>query len=134
MRVNNVLPEGSGFAATPEHDRRFPHEVWGTGNAAREVLYVEDCAKAVVQAAASYDETESVNLGSGSELQISEAINTVVRLTGFRGQIRWQTNEPAGQPRRSLDVSRTAEKVWLTTCTPFEFGLARTIECRAQTD
>ena len=103
-------------------------EVWGTGNASREFLYVEDCAEAIVQAAASYDEAEPVNIGTGSEIKISELVNTIVRLTGFRGQIRWQTNKPDGQPRRSLDVSRAAEKFAFKATTPFELGLVRTIE------
>jgi GDP-L-fucose synthase len=103
-------------------------DVWGTGNASREFLYVEDCAEAITRAAASYDEAEPVNIGSGSEIKIADLVNLIARLTGFAGEIRWQTDKPDGQPRRSLDVSRAYEKFGFKAHTPFELGLARTIE------
>ncbi|HEV7747325.1 MAG TPA: GDP-L-fucose synthase [Pyrinomonadaceae bacterium] len=103
-------------------------DVWGTGNASREFLYVEDCAEAIIRAAASYNDDEPVNIGTGSEIKISELVNLIARLTGFEGEIRWQTDKPDGQPRRSLDVSRAREKFGFEAHTPFEVGLARTIE------
>jgi len=103
-------------------------DVWGTGNASREFLYVEDCAEAIIRAAASYNEGEPVNIGTGSEIKISELVKLIARLTGFAGEIRWQTDKPDGQPRRSLDVSRACEKFGFKSQTPFELGLARTIE------
>lgn len=102
-------------------------DVWGTGNASREFLYVEDCAEAIVKAAAVYDEAEPVNIGSGSEIKISELVKLIARLTGFEGEIRWLTDKPDGQPRRSLDVSRAAEKFGFKARTPFDVGLTRTI-------
>jgi GDP-L-fucose synthase len=110
-------------------DRGDDHvDVWGTGNASREFLYVEDCAEAIIRAAASYDDDEPVNIGTGSEIKISELVNLIARLTGFTGEIRWQTDKPDGQPRRSLDVSRAYEKFGFKAHTPFELGLARTIQ------
>ena len=103
-------------------------EVWGTGTASREFLYVEDCAEAIVKAAALYDDSEPGNIGTGNEIKISELVNLIARLTGFTGEIRWQTDKPDGQPRRSLDVTRAAEKFGFKAHTPFEVGLARTIE------
>jgi GDP-L-fucose synthase len=103
-------------------------DVWGTGNASREFLYVEDCAEAIIRAAAGYNDDEPVNIGSGSEIKIAELVNLIARLTGFTGAIRWQTDKPDGQPRRSLDVSRAYEKFGFKAHTPFELGLARTIE------
>lgn len=103
-------------------------DVWGTGNASREFLYVEDCAEAIIRAAASYDEAEPVNIGTGSEIKIAELVSLIARLTGFEGEIRWQTDKPDGQPRRSLDVSRAFEKFGFKAHTPFELGLARTIQ------
>src|SRR5256712_9032959 len=85
-------------------------EAWGTGNASREFLYVDDCAEGVLRAAALYDESEPVNIGTGSEITISELLQLIARLTRFEGEIRWQTDRPDGQPRRRLDASRALGK------------------------
>jgi GDP-L-fucose synthase len=103
-------------------------EAWGTGNASREFLYVDDCAEAVVRAAASYDESDPVNIGTGNEIRISELLDVIRRLTGFAGEVRWQTDKPDGQPRRRLDVSRAFEKFGFQAHTSFEDGLKRTID------
>jgi GDP-L-fucose synthase len=103
-------------------------EAWGTGNASREFLYVEDCADAVLRAAALYDESEPVNIGTGSEIKISELMQLIARFTGFEGEIRWQHDKPDGQPRRRLDVSRAFDKFGFRAQVPFETGLRRTIE------
>jgi GDP-L-fucose synthase len=103
-------------------------EAWGTGNASREFLYVADCAEAVVKAAAIYNESEPVNIGTGNEIKISELLNLIARLTRFAGEIRWQTDKPDGQPRRHLDVSRAFETFGFRAQVPFEEGLKRTVE------
>ncbi|HBB89366.1 MAG TPA: GDP-fucose synthetase [Blastocatellia bacterium] len=106
---------------------------WGTGNASREFLYVEDCAEAVLRAAALYDESEPVNIGTGSEIKISELLKLIARLTRFEGEIRWQTDRPDGQPRRRLDISRALEKFGFRAQTPLEEGLRRAVEWFEQT-
>jgi GDP-L-fucose synthase len=103
-------------------------EAWGTGNASREFLYVEDGADAVLRAAAAYDESEPVNIGTGNEITISELLGLIARLTGFAGEVRWQSDKPDGQPRRRLDVSRAFEKFGFQAQTSLEEGLRRTIE------
>jgi len=103
-------------------------EVWGTGNASREFLYVEDCAEAIVRAAALYDEGYPVNIGTGNEIKISDLVHLLTRLTGFDGEIRWQTDKPDGQPRRRLDVTRAFEKFGFRAHTPLEEGLKATVE------
>jgi GDP-L-fucose synthase len=103
-------------------------EAWGTGNASREFLYVGDCAEAVVRAAAIYNESDPVNIGTGNEIKISELMQLIARFTLFEGEIRWQTDKPDGQPRRRLDVSSAFEKFGFRAHTPFEEGLRRTIE------
>src|SRR3989475_3631097 len=72
-------------------------EVWGTGNASREFLYVADCADGILQAAARYNESDPVNIGTGSEIKISELVQTIACLTHFEGETRWQTDRPDGQ-------------------------------------
>jgi GDP-L-fucose synthase len=103
-------------------------EVWGTGEASREFLYVEDCADGVLRAAARYDESDPVNIGTGIEIKISELVKLIARLTRFDGEIRWQTDRPDGQPRRRLDVSRALQKFGFQAQTPFEEGMRRTID------
>ncbi len=103
-------------------------EAWGTGNASREFLYVSDCADGILRAAAQYNESEPVNIGTGSEIKISELLQLIARLTRFEGEIRWQNDKPDGQPRRRLDVSRALEKFQFTATVALEEGLRRTIE------
>ncbi|MFN2499488.1 MAG: GDP-L-fucose synthase family protein [Pyrinomonadaceae bacterium] len=103
-------------------------EAWGTGDASREFLYVDDCAEAIVRAAAIYNESGPVNIGTGDEIKISELVQLIVRFTRFEGEVRWQTDKPDGQPRRRLEVSRAFEKFGFRAQTPFEEGLKRTIE------
>ena len=103
-------------------------EAWGTGNASREFLYVSDCADGILRAAATYDESEPVNIGSGSEIKISELLQLIARLTRFEGDIHWQGDKPDGQPRRSLDVSRAKEKFGFQASVTLEEGLRKTID------
>jgi GDP-L-fucose synthase len=103
-------------------------EVWGTGAASREFLYVDDCAAGIVLAARDYDSPDPVNLGNGREVTIKELVEMIARLTDFTGEIRWQHSKPDGQPRRQLDVSRAAERLGFRAATPLEEGLRRTIE------
>src|SRR5437899_9197104 len=85
-------------------------EVWGSGTATREFLYVEDCADGIVKAAALYDESDPVNLGNGREVKIKELVELIMRLANFGGEVRWQASKPDGQPRRQLDTTRAFEK------------------------
>jgi GDP-L-fucose synthase len=103
-------------------------EAWGTGNATREFLYVSDCAEGILRAAAKYDESEPVNIGTGSEIKISELLQLIARLTRFEGDIRWQSDKPDGQPRRSLDVSRAYKKFGFQASVTLEEGLRKTID------
>ena len=101
---------------------------WGTGNATREFLYVEDCAGAIVDAAERYDGPEPVNLGAGFEISIHDLAALVAELVGFRGSLVFDRTKPDGQPRRSLDVSRARAAFGFTASTDFRQGLSRTIE------
>jgi GDP-L-fucose synthase len=101
--------------------------LWGDGTATREFLYVEDCAEAIALAARHYDGPEPVNLGTGEEISIRELAELVAELTGFDGEIVWDTSKPNGQPRRQLDVSRAAEEFGFRASTPLREGLQRTI-------
>ena len=103
-------------------------EVWGSGSASREFLYVEDCAEGIVRAAASYNESDPVNLGNGRELIIKDLVEIIAHLTGFEGEIRWQASKPDGQPRRQLDTTRAYERFGFRAQTSLEDGLRKTID------
>jgi GDP-L-fucose synthase len=100
--------------------------LWGDGTPTREFLYVEDCAEGIALAGERYDDPEPVNLGSGEEISIRELAELVAELTGFEGEIRWDTSKPNGQPRRLLDTSK-AERFGFRAQTSLRDGLERTI-------
>lgn len=103
-------------------------EVWGTGSASREFLYVNDAAEGILLATERYDGAEPVNLGVGREITIRELVMIIAKLTAFDGQILWDASKPDGQPRRALDTSRARERFGFTALTSFEDGLRATIE------
>ena len=102
--------------------------VWGDGSPTREFLYVEDAADGIVTAAEEYNGDQPVNLGSGYEISIKDLVEMIVRMTGFKGTLVWQTDKPNGQPRRGLDVTRAREYFGWSARVPFEVGMRRTID------
>ena len=102
--------------------------VWGTGNATREFLYVDDAARGIVMASELYDRPDPVNLGAEGEVSIRELAEHIVRLTGFKGELEWDTSMPDGQPRRKLDVERARTEFGFTAEVDLEEGLRRTID------
>ncbi len=102
--------------------------LWGTGDASREFLYVEDCAEAILCATERYDAPEPVNLGTGHSITIRELAGTIRKAVGYEGEIIWDTTRPDGQPRRQLDVTRARERFGFTAKTSFEEGIRRTVE------
>jgi GDP-L-fucose synthase len=102
--------------------------VWGTGQASREFLYVEDAAEAIVLAAEHYDDPEPVNLGSRREISIKELVELIADLTGFKGRLVWDTTKPDGQPRRCLDTTHAEQSFGFRAQTDFREGLRRTID------
>jgi len=101
--------------------------VWGTGNASREFLYVEDCAEAIVLATAKYNKSEPVNIGAGFEIKIKDLVKLINKLSGFRGRVIWDKTKPDGQPRRKLDTTKARKEFGFRAKTNFQNGLARTI-------
>jgi GDP-L-fucose synthase len=103
-------------------------DVWGTGSASREFLFVRDAARAIALATERYNKPDPVNLGSGKEITIRDLANLICELCGFDGQIRWDTTKPDGQPRRCLDTSRAQEEFGFRATTDFREGLLETIQ------
>jgi GDP-L-fucose synthase len=102
--------------------------LWGDGSPTREFLYAGDAAEGILAAAERYNSSEPVNIGSGNEISIKDLANLIVRLTGYQGQIVWDTTKPNGQPRRGLDTNRAERFFGWRARVTFEEGLAQTIE------
>jgi GDP-L-fucose synthase len=101
---------------------------WGTGNASREFLYVDDAAEAILLASELYNQPEPVNLGCGEEVTIHELSNLISSITGFRGKIEWDASRPDGQPRRCLDTTRAKQEFAFEAKTALRDGLRKTVE------
>lgn len=101
---------------------------WGSGEATREFLYVEDAAEGILLAAEHYDQPEPVNLGSGQEIKIRELAGLIQNLTDFHGDLTWDTRRPDGQPRRCLDTTRAWQAFGFRAQTPLQEGLRQTIQ------
>jgi GDP-L-fucose synthase len=102
-------------------------EVWGTGRATREFLYVEDAAEGIALACERLDDCDPVNLGSSAEVSIRDLVEAIAKQTGFEGRIAWDSSKPDGQPRRCLDTTKARARFGFEARTPLEVGLERTI-------
>ncbi len=101
---------------------------WGDGSPTREFLYVDDAAEGILLAAERYDKPDPVNLGSGMEISIRELTESLAKLIGFEGEIRWDTSQPNGQPRRKLDVSRAEREFGFKAKVGFMEGLQQAVD------
>jgi len=103
-------------------------EVWGTGEASREFLYVEDAAEGIILATKQYNKPDPINIGAGFEIKIKELVELISELTGYENEIIWDTTKPDGQPRRCLVTSKAQEEFGFKAKTDFKEGLKRTID------
>jgi GDP-L-fucose synthase len=126
--VSHVIPALIKKAVEATESGAAAIEVWGTGSASREFLFVDDAAEGIVAAADRYDGPEPVNLGAERELPIRDLVEIIVKLVGFGGEVRWDTTKPDGQPRRGVDGSRARELFGFEAEVSFEEGLRRTID------
>ena len=102
--------------------------VWGDGSPTREFIYVDDAARGIALATERFDKSIPVNIGSGFEISIKDLIGKIAKMTGFEGELVWDTSKPNGQPRRALDISRAREEFGFTAKTDFDEGLRKTID------
>ncbi|MGO3406057.1 GDP-L-fucose synthase [Marinomonas sp.] len=140
---DNFHPENSHVI--PALIRRF-HEAkvnrdkevvaWGSGKPMREFLYVDDMAEASIHVMnldkAIYDENTEpmlshINVGSGVDCTIRELVETVAKVVGFEGEIKFDTTKPNGAPRKLMDVSRLERLSWTATI-GLEQGLTKSYE------
>lgn len=127
LESSHVIPALIRKFIAARDEGRDSVEVWGTGAASREFLYVEDAARAILLATQRYDGAEPVNVGAGREVTIRELVETIGGLTGFAGAIEWDSSRPDGQPRRMLETSRARSEFGFDAEVELEDGLKRTI-------
>jgi len=103
-------------------------EVWGTGKASREFLFIEDAAEAIILATEKYNKADPINIGAGFEITIKKLVELIAEIIGFNGEIIWDTTKPDGQPRRCLDTTKAEEEFGFKAKIDFKEGLRKTIE------
>jgi len=128
LETSHVIPALIRKFVTARRAQAPSVEVWGTGSASREFLYVEDAARAIVMATEAYDGPLPVNVGTGREITIKQLVETIRDATGFVGDIVWDSTKPDGQPRRMLDTSRAKDLLGFEAEIGLEEGLRRTID------
>jgi len=102
--------------------------LWGDGSPTREFFYAGDAARGIVMAAERYHDSEPVNLGAGMEISIKDLALMIAELSGFDGELIWDTSKPNGQPRRALDTQRAKDYFGFEAEMDFKEGLKATIE------
>jgi GDP-L-fucose synthase len=127
LETSHVIP--ALIRKMSDAQERGEHEIvlWGDGSPTREFLYVDDCAEGIWLAAKTYDDPDPVNLGTGEEISIRELAELIAELTGYEGEIVWDTSKPNGQPRRKLDVTRAEERFGFHARVSLRDGLSQTI-------
>ena len=113
-------------SAKKQNDKSI--SIWGDGTPTRDFLYVQDAVRGLMLAAEKYDEGLPINLGSDQETTINELVNLISKITGFKGQIKWDKSKPNGQPRRKVSNKLAEEKLGFKSETTLEEGLQKTIE------
>ena len=116
------------FNAMRNPDYHEDVTLWGTGQASREFLFVEDCVDAILLAMEKDTEVMPINIGNGREIKIVEAAETIANIMGYRGTMFFDASKPDGQPRRCLDINRAKSMLGFNAKTSFEDGLKKTID------
>lgn len=128
LENSHVIPALVRKFVEAEKENKPKVTVWGTGEVTREFLYVDDAAEGIVLATERYDRSEPINLGSGEEIKIKEIVSLIKELSGFEGDIEWDTTKPDGVKRRLLDVSKAKSEFGFEAKTKLEYGLKKTID------
>jgi GDP-L-fucose synthase len=124
---SHVIPALIKRFVEAEEEKAASVTVWGTGEATREFLYVDDAAEGIVAASEAYDSPEPVNLGSGEEISIRDLAGKIAAATGFSGELEWDQSKPDGQPRRLVDTTRARQRFGFEAKVGLDEGLRSTV-------
>ncbi|REJ94152.1 MAG: GDP-L-fucose synthase [Planctomycetota bacterium] len=127
LQTSHVIPALIRKVVEAQAEGRHTIDVWGTGRASREFLFVRDAAEAIVTATQNFDGAEPVNIGSGHEITIKSLAELICELCQFEGELNWEADKPDGQPRRCLDTTRARERFGFSARTTLREGLQETI-------
>lgn len=127
-KISHVIPALILKIAKAIKDGHAPVEIWGTGKASREFLYVDDCAKAIEKAINTDTSPDPINIGTCSEIKIADLAREIGEIMDYKGNIYFNSNYPDGQPRRCLDVGRAREVLGFQAETKLHDGLQKTIK------
>jgi GDP-L-fucose synthase len=127
LETSHVIPALVRKCAEAQETGASEIILWGDGTPTREFLYVEDAAEGILLAAEQYNDSRPLNLGTGEEIAIRKLASIVADEVGYRGQIKWDTTKPNGQPRRCLDVSRVKQAIGFQAKHSLREGLTKTI-------
>ncbi len=128
LESSHVIPALIRKCIEAQENQEASVVVWGDGSPTREFLYVEDAAEGILLAAQHYNMSNPVNLGSGREISVIDLAERIAELTGFTGELRWDTTKPNGQPRRALNTDKAKELFNFQARTPFQEGLKKTVD------
>jgi GDP-L-fucose synthase len=128
LETSHVIPALIRKCVEAQESGEATVEVWGDGSPTREFIYVEDAAEGILLATEYYHASDPVNIGSGQEISIRSLAESIAELTGFEGDLVWDTSKPNGQPRRALDTSKAEESFGFRAQTPFRDGLKKTVD------
>ncbi len=128
LETSHVIPAMIRKMAQTRYTGRKRVTLWGDGTPTREFLYVEDCARGIVDAAERYDGLEPVNLGAGREISMRDLARMVAHAVGYDGSLSWDRAQPNGQPRRCLSTTRALERFGWKATTGLGDGLAKTVD------
>jgi len=109
------------------HNNEKSITLWGTGQASREFLYVEDCAEAIRLAVEKDVPPDPINIGTGKEIKICDLVEMIADIMNFDGKIEYDITKPDGQPRRCLDTSKAKELLGFEAKTELKSGLEKTV-------
>ncbi len=117
LNNSHVLPALLRKFITAKREKHPTVEIWGTGSPRREFLHVDDLAEGCIFLMNSYNEAGLVNIGVGHDITIKDLAVMVKEITGFEGEISFNTTRPDGTPRKLMDVSKMTGLGWKATIT-----------------
>ena len=127
-KISHVIPALILKFAKAMQNKHAPVEIWGTGSASREFLYVNDCAKAILKSIQEDTPPDPINIGTGSEITIKNLVQKLGSLMGYQGSIYFNPKYPDGQPRRCLDTHVAKSLLNFEAATDLDTGLQKTVE------
>lgn len=127
LNNSHVIPALIRKYSEARRDQRQEITAWGTGAPLRDFVYIEDVCQALCLAAERYDAPDLINISSGTRVAIKELVQLIAELTGYEGQIVWDTSKPDGQMDKGFDVTRMHDVLGFRCKTSLREGLQKTI-------